>query len=260
MRLESALILPRPVGLSLRLLLLVLISSCAPAVSVTAPTAPPVTTPGGTSYPGPASTITPDATQSFIVGLKSTDLARVELTETAAPTNTPLAATPTFPASAASCHASDLAVSDRTGAATGTIVIQVSIANVSQLVCYLQGPPAIQLVDLAGQPLDVAYSTACFQCGNVDSLGTAMPPATQTAEAQSRLEVKLGLGLGERLTTMELWNNWCKPFPVGGVKVRLALPGAAGIVDGPPDVNIGGRCDVEGAPSTLVTGAYERPN
>ncbi len=228
------------------------------AASATPPAAPSATALSTDSYPGPEASATLDATQAYIVSLKATGIAMTHLTETAQPTGTPPPSTPTFPAGAAPCRASELALGDSSQGATGTIVIQAKITNVGQTVCYLQGPPDIQLVDQAGQPLDVVYSTACFLCNNVDALGTALPAATQTAAADDRLKVKFGLGPGEGVWTVLLWNNWCKPFPEGEVRVQLLLPNASGVATGPLDIPGAGRCDVPGAPSTLVIGEYSR--
>ena len=249
---------PRVSRLLIGCMCLSLISACSSAVSTTVPTAPPGVITGGASYPGPASTITPDATQSFITGLKATDLSGVELTQTAAPTDTPQPPTPTFPAGSAPCRASNLAVSDQTEGATGTIVMQVYIANIGHSVCYLQGPPNIQLVDHAGTPLDLVHSTACFRCSNVDVLGTALPSPAQTAAADGILKAKFGLGPGEALRTNMLWNNWCQPFPTSGVKVQLTLPDTTQTIEGPLDIHDGGRCDVPGSPSTMIVAGYSR--
>lgn len=249
----------------LGLVLLGMAAACAPAVTAIAPGGggiPPATAAVQTStipsYPGPAPSATFDATRAYIVSLKTTALAEMNLTETAQPTVTSPPPSPTFPAGAAPCRASDLAIHDNTQGATGTIVIQVQITNAGRTVCYLQGPADIKLADTAGQPVDLVYSTACFLCDNVDALGTALPAATHIAAVQGSLNAKFGLGPGEGLWAILQWNNWCKPFPAGGVKVWLILPEASGVVDGPADILIGGRCDVPGAPSTLVIGEYSR--
>ncbi len=218
----------------------------------------PPTTPSLEFYPGPAPSATLDITQQFIVGLKATDAADMNLTEAARPTNAPPPPTPTFPVGAAPCRASDLQISDETQGATGTIVIEMQVTNISRLVCYLQGPPDIKLANQTGQPLDIVYTFACFLCNNVEPSGTALPAPTQTALAQDRLYGNLGLGPGEHLGATMLWNNWCQPIPQGGVKVQLTLSGTFGVVESPTDIRDGGRCDVPGAPSTLAVEGYSR--
>ena len=245
------------------ILLLCALSACTPGSAL--PTGAPQTlvsatstAPGIAAYPAPPVSPPPDATTAAIIAAKATGLAERNLTQRALPSDTPRPPAPTFPSDASPCRASDLALNDETQGATGTIVIVLRITNISQAVCYVSGPADVKLVDAAGQPLDLVYSTGCFECNNMDALGTALPAPTQTADAQGRLYSRFGLGPGEQLAVMALWNNWCDQLPTAGARAQLKLPDTLGMIEAIPNILVAGRCDAPDAPSSLVIGEFAR--
>lgn len=242
-----------------RLLLLCALAACAPvSAPPTSATVGLVTALITEPYPAPPGSATPDATTAAIIAAKATDAAKWAMTQSAGPTQTPPPATPTFPSAAEPCRASDLTLTDETQGATGTIVIVLRVTNISRSVCYMSGPADVKLLGAAGEPLDLVYSTHCFQCNNMDVLATKVPAPTQTADAQGRLHAQFGLGPGERLAVMALWNNWCDPLPTTGARAQLILPGTLGTLEATPNIPIAGRCDAPDAPSSLVVGEFAR--
>jgi hypothetical protein len=202
------------------------------------------------------------ATNTAIVASKATAGAAWDLTRTALPTLTP---SPTVPVNARACRASDLRGEAGAQGATGSIVFSVGLTNISTSVCTLQGPPQIQLIDQHGRVLDMRYYTHCFLCDMSTSEAEEATPLpatitpripTETAVVQERLYGKIGIGPGKRIGVFLIWDNWCQPFPEGGVIIRLTLPDRLGKVDIPTDAYVGGRCDAPKARSSLMVSHF----
>jgi hypothetical protein len=119
------------------------------------------------------------------------------------------------------------------------MLLGVLITNMGESPCYLQGPPNIDLVDSEGQVLDIDYSLGCFLC---------------KGEENQLLSARAGIAPRKHVTVRLFWDNWCQPFPKGGIWVRLMLPNAN--VEGPADARFGGRCDVPWARSRLGVAQY----
>jgi hypothetical protein len=132
----------------------------------------------------------------------------------------------------------------------------VPITNISPSICYLQGPPDVKLLNNAGQVLDIEYYSHCFLCNDAAPLETAVPALTQTAVVQKVLYGKIGIGPNEQVSVTLIWDNWCKPFPEGGIKIRLTLPDELGIVEGVTDAYVGSRCNVPNGKSYLMISHY----
>jgi hypothetical protein len=201
-----------------------------------------------------------DATVTAILSQKATGRAAMALTMTAYPTVTP---TPTLPPDAPPCQAADLTGEARTNGAGGSITFGVSITNRGSQLCFLQGPPEIALVDNQGKALDIHINNECFpQCGPTPDPNQTPSMATQTAlaplqtvQASLVLNGKIGLAPGASAVIFMIWSNWCQPFPQGGVRVQLTLPGGS-LIEIPGDAGGGGRCDAPGEPSSMMVSQY----
>lgn len=160
------------------------------------------------------------------------------------------------------CTPTDLSAETRSEGATGSIAISLSISNRSGAACALQGPPAVTLIDSSDQPLNLEIVSLCFLCGpSADGAApeatlTALAP-TQTAVARDLMDGRTALLPGRQVSVFLMWANWCLPFPGGGVRARLTLPGTLGQVTANTDLTAGGRCDVPNAPSRLVVSHYQ---
>jgi hypothetical protein len=215
-------------------------------------TALPSTLHASTSIVLPTTTgATPDS-----VVMKRTSAAMMFLTETALPSVT---ATPTLPLAARACHATDLRATAGTNGAGGSISFGIQVTNTSASVCTLQGPPQIQLVNQRGQVLDSDYFVNCFRCSElISAYETALPATliasavTATSVGQTVLYGKIGIGPGERAGVFLLWQNWCQPFPKGGVRIRLTLAEQLGRLEVATDAYVGGRCDAADARSSVM--------
>jgi hypothetical protein len=174
----------------------------------------PVETSSFSAYPYPQATV--HATEDAIISAKSTSAAEMELTLTAAPTITPL---PTFPVAATPCQSSDLQSELFTGGATGSIVLVISVVNISGSICTLQGPPDIQLLDQDKAPLDVAY----------------FPWAEWASSAQNGPDDQIGIGPQETIVVRLMWRDWYK-FAGQAVIVRLNLSGGRGFLENGTEV------------------------
>ena len=200
------------------------------------------------------------ATGTAIVAAKATVRAQMSQTQTALPTTT---LTPTVVAGAPPCNAADLSGSAHAEGATGSMTFSVKITNLGNSTCNLQGPPDVQLVDQASQPLDIDYKLNCFLCFPTGNDYATPSPATQTAQvptataiAQNLLYGQVSLAPGRSASVFLIWNNWCQPFPEGGVQIRLSLPASGGQLTIPTDARAAGRCDVPEARSTLMVSQF----
>lgn len=211
------------------------------------PMVTPVNAPSETPFPIPKLILTQAG------GTQIAYITSVNLTMTAMPSAT---LTPTFPVGALPCEASALQISARTEGFPTYLALFVEISNNSRSTCYLQGPPAIILVDHAGKPLDVEYYSVCYDCKKFIPLLTTRPRATQTAVLQELLYGKIGVGSNEHIGVEMDWENWCKPFPEGGVYVRLTLPDGLGVVDGPTDAYATSPCFFPNNRSQIGIGHY----
>lgn len=161
------------------------------------------------AYPYPQATS--NATVEAIISAKSTSAAEMGLTLTAAPTITPL---PTFPVAAAPCQSSDLRSELFTGGATGSIVLVISVVNVSESICALQGPPDVQLLDQDKAPLDVTY----------------FPWTEWASSAQNGPDDQIGIGPQETIVVRMMWRDWYK-FAGQAIVVRLNLFSGTGFLE-----------------------------
>jgi hypothetical protein len=148
------------------------------------------------------------------------------------------------------CQASDLEISAITGGYPTYLEFYVRIANISHSTCYLQGPADIKLVDRNGDVLELEYSSVCFGC----RIDRTLPSPTRTAMANEMLYGKIGIAPNERVGVSADWSEWCKPFPEGGIFVRLVLPD--GFVEGPTDAYVGAPCRLNDARSYLWVSRY----
>ena len=189
----------------------------------------------------------PDLKMTVAAGTVDSFIASLNKTLTAAPTTTP---TPTFPVDALPCHAPDLQISARTDGYPTYLQFVAIITNVSQSTCYLEGPPDIKLLDGKGKILDLEYQPYCIGCNR------QVPAPTQTAIVQERLFGRIGIGPQEQVGVFLEWVNWCKPFPEGGVMLRLTLPDDSGTVAGPTNAYVGAPCNFPDNRSQFLVGYY----
>jgi hypothetical protein len=211
------------------------------------PVATSIGPPIGQPYPVPTVKITrADETRMAYI-------ASLDETITAVPTATPL---PTFPADAPLCNASDLQISAFTEGFPTYLQFDVTIINVGKSVCSLQGPPDIKLVDRDGTMLDIGYSFHCITCNRFVPNLRALPFPTQTATAQQLLSSGIGVGPGEHVGVFMEWENWCQPFPEGGVELRLVFSDSLGFVKGPTNAYVGGPCRFSNDSSQIWVSQY----
>jgi hypothetical protein len=156
------------------------------------------------------------------------------------PTITP---TPTIPPSSGNCQASGLRTIVQTTGATGHIVLEVGVTNISPAPCFLPSWPAIQLQERSGNPLDGTYDYV-FLNANPSS----MPPTQESSPGQP---IEYGLAVGQDALLLLPWGNWCNPSVEGGVVIYTSLLGAKSWLDIHTDVSAGGYCDNLGFPSTI---------
>jgi hypothetical protein len=155
-----------------------------------------------TAYPYPMETM--DPTIAAITSFKATKGAEMEMTLTARPTATPL---PTYPANAPPCSVSDLTSTLFLGRATGSIILLMSVVNISNSVCTLQGLPNVELLDKNKIPLAVGY----YQW------------EAWSSAAQNGSDNKIGLGPQETVLVRMMWRDWGYRFAGKEVFVRLKL-------------------------------------
>jgi hypothetical protein len=73
--------------------------------------------------------------------------------------------------------------------------------------------------------------------------------------ANELLYGKIGIAPNERVGVRADWSEWCKPFPEGGIFIRLILPD--GFVEGPTDAYVGAPCWLDGDRSYLSVSRYD---
>lgn len=174
-------------------------------------------------------------------------------TLTAMPTATPF---PTFPVDAPPCNASDLQISGFTEGFPTYIQFDVLITNMGKSVCFLQGPPDIKLVTGDGTMLGIEYSFHCIACNLFVPNLHSLPLPTQTETAQGLLYSKIGIGPNEHVGVFMDWENWCRPFPEGGVELKLSLSDGLGVVEGPTNAYVGGPCRFSNESSQIWVSQY----
>jgi hypothetical protein len=84
----------------------------------------------------------------------------------------------------------------------------------------------------------------------------ALPFPTQTATAQQLLSSGIGVGPGEHVGVFMEWENWCQPFPEGGVELRLVFSDSLGFVKGPTNAYVGGPCRFSNDSSQIWVSQY----
>jgi hypothetical protein len=205
----------------------------------------------------------PQQTGTAAVALKATDQFFTTQTAAAAPSATPTP--PSAPASIPLCPPQALAASVQTEGATGSITFNLTLKNQSSRGCALQGPPRVQMVDVAGQALAVKSFLNCLECTQPGKDYLTPAPLTQTAviptataQAEQILNRRILLQPGEQASSFMIWSNWCKDFPAGGVSLRLTLPDQTGEITVTTGAKTGGRCGDPQAPSLLMVSQYSK--
>jgi hypothetical protein len=175
------------------------------------------------------------ATITAIMGDKYALGTAMAATLTAQPSETPV---PPIPPGSPNCTSADLSASFASNAATQQILLGAGLTNISSAPCYLQAWPEVILVDRQGQPLDVDYHY--FDVGAGDATSAA------TQQAQEFTTARVGLWPGWETWLNLAWGNWCgSPVP-GNVVIRLTLIEAAGSIDIPTTISVGGACNAPG--------------
>lgn len=194
-------------------------------------------------------------TSIVVVATKTTDQAIHQATLVTMPRVTP---TSTPPGGAAACDTANLTGTAEASDATGAITFTVLITNEGSTACILQGQPQIQIVNQQGEPLVLQGIPFCFECSPTGTPETTLTPGTQEAENQAAtatasvvLKEPVILSSRKSARVFLTWQNWCPPFPEGGVNLLMTLPGGSGELTIPTDAHSGGRCDLPDAGSTL---------
>jgi hypothetical protein len=197
------------------------------------------------------------------VAMKATDQFFTTQTAAAAPSSTPTSTS--VPANTPLCSPQALAASVQKEGATGSITFNLILKNESNQGCALQGPPRVQMVNMAGQALAVESYLNCFECNTPGNDFLTPVPATQTAmihtateQAEHILNRRIFLQPGEQASIFMIWTNWCKDLPNGGVSLRLRLPGQLGEITAPTAAKTGGRCGDPQVPSQLMVSQYTK--
>lgn len=178
-------------------------------------------------------------TDLFITQVIATkDAARTQYA--ALPTITP---TPTIPPDSPNCLVSDLQTTFHSNGATGRIVLEVGVTNVSKTACFLPSWPVVQLMDRTGNALDIAYDYIFFNANP-----SSLPP---TQESNPGEPIQYGLDVNQSASLALLWGNWCQASVDGGVIIRMLLQGKSEFMDIPTDIAGGGHCDEPSSSSTI---------
>lgn len=185
------------------------------------------------------STPTIGPTDIFITQVMATKYA-ARTQYAALPTITP---TPTIPPNSPDCRASDLQITFHSNGATGRIVLELGVKNVSKTPCFLPSWPVVQFMDRTGNALDIAYDYVFYNANP-----SILPP---TQESNPSEPIQYGLDMNQSASLALLWGNWCQASVNGGIIIRVFLLGKSGFMDIPTDIGGGGRCDDPSHSSTV---------
>jgi hypothetical protein len=151
---------------------------------------------------------------------------------TAAQTIASLPSTPAQTNDPDRCQPSALQISSGANESAAHITIGITLRNTSQTACILSGLPQVALVDSNGNPLEIAYAYAA----------NARPNAILVRP-------------GETVVVSLQWANWCKPFPAGGIKIRLGLAGGE-TIEIESALPSAGACASSDQASTVTVSAF----
>ena len=159
-----------------------------------------------------------------------------------APSSSPPSGTPP-PVGVSACSRGQLALSDQTQGAAGSVLGSLVITNVSASPCTMSGHPRVALIDANGSPLAVSR-VETLPWWNVNRTGK--PPGWPVVTLQPRASAAIRVR----------WSNWCGAARSAAWSVPLPWLG----VNLPPEPARGiPPCNGPGQPSTLEVGPFE-PN
>jgi len=125
------------------------------------------------------------------------------------PAQTTSEPTPSIPADARPCSATNLTLGEGTmGGATQHDFVYLPMTHTSRMGCVLQPPVKVQLIDAQGKTLPVDYS-----------------PPLETATSPSGEPLKMYLGPGEAAMLRFDWGNWCTPLKQTRLMAKVNLTG-----------------------------------
>ncbi len=161
------------------------------------------------------------------------------------------------------CKSENLSAEVSASGAGGSMNFTLRLVNAGSTACILEGPPTISLVDNTASPLNISKTYNCMECNTGEnesnpSTSESAPPLVGTSAPGDALNRRIGLEPGQGVNVFLTWQNWCEPFPDGGVNIQLALPEDAGILEAPTNVVVGASCDSSGNSSTLIVSEYRQ--
>lgn len=135
------------------------------------------------------------------------------------------------------CGAADLQTSSNSNDANGTIVLGVTLVNISKSPCALEGLPQVTLSD-GQKPLDVQITQA----------GDQTPPVPSG----------LTVAAGESAVVILVWGNYCGPSLKDGATLQLVLANGETLKVKAEAAAVP-HCDAKDQPSTLTVNPYSFP-
>jgi hypothetical protein len=135
------------------------------------------------------------------------------------------------------CTAADLQTSSNSSAATGSVILGVTLLNISESPCILRGYPQMTLT-ANGQALDV--QTVQARVGQESSIPM------------------LTIAPGESAIAIAIWNNYCAKAPKSGLGIHIILATGESL-DFKTSIQSLPACDASGKPSTLSINPYSYP-
>jgi Protein of unknown function (DUF4232) len=135
------------------------------------------------------------------------------------------------------CRIADLQASSSSSDAGGSLVIGVTLFNISKSPCTLRGYPQMMLT-ANGKALNI--QTVQARVGQESSVPT------------------LKIAPGESAIAIAVWENYCASAPTGDLGIRLTLATGEGL-DLQSDIQSPPGCDASNQPSTLSVNPYSYP-
>jgi hypothetical protein len=137
------------------------------------------------------------------------------------------------------CQPVDLQTSSNSTNAIDTLVLGITLTNISKNPCALSNPPQATLLNDSRQPLNVQTSSM---------------PGDQTPPAPAQMELRPG----ESAIVSLIWSNACQPLPNDSLTIHLELSTGKNldVVTSIPSVP---RCNTKNEPSTLTVAPYSYP-
>jgi hypothetical protein len=163
--------------------------------------------------------------------------------------------TPTLPPGVQRCGGPDLAMSANWNPATAMLYIGLDISNVSSATCYLQGPPEIELLDGANQPIQMTSMYTCWNCivpkPSLENWLTPLPYELYVLNLQYVLQPQ------QQAYVILIMTNWCRPVVPEGLTFRLTTSAAGGPAELHTDLQGGGRCGASSEPPGLSISQFQ---